>query len=310
MKITNKYNLPDPIVRALSHDDYTKGESNRSVTQLIDSPRVRILKKEHEDEITYDVSELIWIALGKGIHRMFEDHGVGQWKPEQRLFAQVHGWTISGQVDIQFMGERNGKQVSSLYDYKITGVYSYMHWKASYDQQLNLYDWLAAENGLIIDELFIVFVFRDWKWRDADKQAGYPPAPIMVVPVKRWSHAQQRDYMYKRVELHQGAEFSRLTGEELPLCTDEDRWQKPAKFAVRKPGNKTAKRVLDSEKDAESYMRDNGLREKGFIIEPRPAAPTRCADGWCPLTQWCTQWQAELAAGFTTNDQTEENVND
>ena len=59
MKLTNKFNLPAPIVAALSENNYTKGESHRSVTTLIDSPRVRILREKYEDQIEEDVSEVL-----------------------------------------------------------------------------------------------------------------------------------------------------------------------------------------------------------------------------------------------------------
>lgn len=39
MKLTNRFGLPDPVVRALTRNEYSKGHSNRSITQLIDSPR-------------------------------------------------------------------------------------------------------------------------------------------------------------------------------------------------------------------------------------------------------------------------------
>ena len=57
MKLTNKYGLPQPVVTALTRSEYSRGESNRSITQLIDAPRVRILKQEHQEELTEDVSE-------------------------------------------------------------------------------------------------------------------------------------------------------------------------------------------------------------------------------------------------------------
>ena len=56
MKITNLTNLPDPVVKALSKDNYSRGESQISVTTLIDCPRVRLLREEHDDEISEDVS--------------------------------------------------------------------------------------------------------------------------------------------------------------------------------------------------------------------------------------------------------------
>ena len=44
MRITNKFNLPDFVVDVLTTSDYTRGKSHVSVTQLIDSPRIRILQ--------------------------------------------------------------------------------------------------------------------------------------------------------------------------------------------------------------------------------------------------------------------------
>ena len=57
MKITNNFNLPDVVVSALTQDDYTKGKSNRSVTQLIDSPQVAVLARENADDIEQDAVE-------------------------------------------------------------------------------------------------------------------------------------------------------------------------------------------------------------------------------------------------------------
>ena len=51
MNITNDHNLPSLIVDALTTDTYSKGNSNRSVTQLIDAPRIGVLFTEHEDSI-------------------------------------------------------------------------------------------------------------------------------------------------------------------------------------------------------------------------------------------------------------------
>ena len=59
MIITNQTNLPEPVFLSLTHSDYSKGDSNRSVTQLIDSPRVRILRKEHESQLTEDAADMV-----------------------------------------------------------------------------------------------------------------------------------------------------------------------------------------------------------------------------------------------------------
>ena len=73
MKITNKHKLPTPIVNALSKDTYTRGNSHRSVTQLIDSPRIRILTEKHWEDLEEDISSKLWSVLGTAVHSMFED---------------------------------------------------------------------------------------------------------------------------------------------------------------------------------------------------------------------------------------------
>ena len=73
MQLTNKHNLPKPVVDALTKDNYSRGSSNRSITQLIDSPRIRILRAEHDAEMTEDASEKVWSVLGTAVHNMFED---------------------------------------------------------------------------------------------------------------------------------------------------------------------------------------------------------------------------------------------
>jgi hypothetical protein len=69
--LTNKNGLPQPVVDALNYDTY-KSSGTISVTQLIDAPQVRILKKKHSREIETDVSEMIWALMGTCIHNVLE----------------------------------------------------------------------------------------------------------------------------------------------------------------------------------------------------------------------------------------------
>jgi len=56
-KLTNKYNLPQTFYDAVKNDDYTKGDSNISVTELISPPRKIALEEKHAGEIEEDVSD-------------------------------------------------------------------------------------------------------------------------------------------------------------------------------------------------------------------------------------------------------------
>ena len=43
--ITNKYGLPEAFVNFAKLDKYSKGDADISVTQLIDSPRVLLMRE-------------------------------------------------------------------------------------------------------------------------------------------------------------------------------------------------------------------------------------------------------------------------
>ena len=90
----------------------------------------------------------------------------------------------------------------------------------------------------------------------------YPAAPITIIPIELWSDEKQDQYIAGRVKLHQDAEYERLTGGSLPLCSDLERWARPSTWAVKKTANKRAMRVFDSEQEAEEYFNDKNLDKK------------------------------------------------
>ena len=51
MKYTNKHNVPQEIINAIHNDNYTKGEAIISVTGLLQPPQIRLLAKEHSDNL-------------------------------------------------------------------------------------------------------------------------------------------------------------------------------------------------------------------------------------------------------------------
>ena len=59
MKITNKFGLPQPFVDFITNDKYNKGNADISVTSLIDSPRVSLMRQKHNDDIEIDAVDQI-----------------------------------------------------------------------------------------------------------------------------------------------------------------------------------------------------------------------------------------------------------
>jgi len=122
MTITNNYDLPAPMYRALAHDGYMAGtkKADISVTTLIGPPKINQLKKRHADEITEDASDRVWALLGQSVHIVLELAGGEDEMTEKRLYKEISGWTLTGQTDLY---ETGNKVIS---DFKVTSVFSFL----------------------------------------------------------------------------------------------------------------------------------------------------------------------------------------
>lgn len=217
MKITNKLGLPDALVAAITNDDYTRGDADLSVTQLIAPPRQVELMRQHADDIEEDAADRIWLLMGKVAHGILE-RAQSTAIREQRMFADIGGMRISGAFDHLSLED------GALSDYKTCSVWQvkHAHEKPEWEQQLNCYAYLATAIGYAVKELRIVAICRDWLKSSAEKYAdeGYPQHQVAVVRIPLWSYAQQLTFLRERVQLHQQAR------EQLPLCTAEERWER------------------------------------------------------------------------------------
>ena len=266
MKLTNKFNLPDPIVNAVNNTGYTAGSSDITVTQLIQPPLIRKLRIEHDSEIEEDASDRVWALFGTSIHHLLEMAYKGRTaRVEERVYAEVLGWKLGGAFDVL--------EGSSLSDYKVTSVYS-SSGKIEWERQLNVLRWLLHKNGTEVDKLSITAIFRDWRPMEQKRNPGeYPNRPIMTLPIKMWTLDEADAYVKERVALHQLS--------EPPACTDEDRWTTPEQWALMKKGGKRAIKLYPS--------------KEGVTLTPeqhwehRPAIYRRCED-YCSVNKWCKVW--------------------
>ena len=76
MRITNNLGLPQPIVDAVSNDDYTRGIANISATGLLAPPRQAALLEAHGADLEEDASDRIFSLFGKAIHGILENGGL------------------------------------------------------------------------------------------------------------------------------------------------------------------------------------------------------------------------------------------
>jgi len=286
---TNKYNLPQPVVDALT--SYDKGDApveGLRVTTLIDSPQISLLRQQHGHELTEDVSGRMWLVLGTAIHEIFERAASNAYISEERLSHTVVDTLISGAIDYQFETDTE----VDLKDYKSTSVYAVRQPKIEWERQLNVYAYLIRHvKGLSVRSASVIAILRDWRQGDVDRRADYPPASIMEIPVTLWSEEDQDTYVEERVRLHNHAKMSAEFGEMSP-CTDGERWAKPAVYAVHKGSNKRALRggLFADKSEAQVFAGESADR----VLIERPKTYTRCENNYCRVADFCDQFKKEV----------------
>ena len=285
MRLTNKYNLPATIMNALERDDYNMGPARMSVTGLLKPPRIGILYRRHREQIERDVSDQVWSLFGRAVHTILEKGGDEEHIPEERLFIEVRGWIISGQLDLQKLDENRARVV----DYKTTTAYAVRQEKQDWVEQLNAYaHLLRVVRGYEIESLAICAFIRDWN-RHMSYQDDYPPAPMQMIDIPLWSPQAAAEFISERVRIHQEAQALEDMGGEPVLCSDTERWMRKPQFRVMKGKNKRASRVFSSPEEAQEYIIQK--QGAGYWLEQRPGEPIRCTGDYCNVSAWCSQHQ-------------------
>lgn len=286
MKLTNKFNLPQTFVNVIKRPQYSRGNSEISVTEILSPPQLVLLRKKHTEEIEQDASDMVWSLFGSACHNILE-HGKGENHiVEERLFTTFEGWSISGAIDLQEL--QDGKVL--IADYKVTSAWAVQQEKQEWIDQLNLYAWLVERvKGDTVSGIQIIGIVRDWSRREAAIKDSYPQAPIVTLDIPLWSYADREEFVRRRLTLHNEANFAAVSG-EMPECTPEEMWEKKTTYAVMKEGGKRAKKVFEIHDEAAAYMAE----QKGpHYMETREGGRTRC-DSFCQAAPFCQQYQSYL----------------
>jgi hypothetical protein len=293
MKITNKFNVPETLVALATRDYYSKGKSDYSVTEIISPPRIQRLRRTHFEEMEQDVSDMLWMLLGTALHVVAERSEVSGHTNEERLSAGINGIILSGAIDLQ----KDDEDGVTITDYKFTSAWALMNDKPEWEQQQNIYKYLVERvKKKPVKGLKICALIRDWSRRDAQNKSDYPQAPIQVIDIPMWTFDRTEAFIKERVEMHRDSKVSADWGDELPLCSDEERWLRPTTYAVKKDGRKTAIRVFDTQDEADALLKEMPEKDKGFI-EIRKGEAVRCTGNFCGVSQWCSQYKSTLKEG-------------
>ena len=281
MKITNKFNLPQPFVDLVSGETYSKGESDITTTGLAQPPKIAELTRRHSGEITMDASEKVWTMMGTANHYVLEQIALRnpeRYVTEQRFYLDIDGVKLGGQIDLF------DRETETLWDYKVSSVYKAMSDdKLEWTKQANVNKLLCEHNGIHPKKLAILLVCKDWKRKEAEFKADYPKCAILEIPLPIWREAETLAYIKSRINLHNAAKLIE-EDDAIPVCTEEERWAKPTTWAVLK--EKGAKRAVNGGLyELESEALAHAKRISG-AVEKRDGSNPRC-ENYCQVRQWC-----------------------
>lgn len=296
MKFTNKHNWPDIFVSVLeaSTEKYNRGDSWRTVTQLIDPPRAIVLKHRHDEEIEEDVSERIYSLDGQIAHGIVELAALKMthtgWLSEEREFATILSKRVSGQFDL-FHPDKG-----ILIDFKNTAVYGLKKEpiKREWEEQTNLLAALLRLNGAVVQKIGIFVKARDYRSyeaKDHKRRNEYYPEPVEYKDYPLWSPERAQSFLERRVRLHLDADLIQ-DEKDLPLCTDEERWKTENLWFVKKIANKTTSGAdcFNNEKEAKQWLLQKGSAYEIF----RVLGESKRCENYCKASPFCSQFKGSF----------------
>ena len=272
MIITNKHQLPQPLVDATRHaihEEYDGFDSDYTSSSIESPPYERLVNKRNWDIITRDVLDMLWIVYGQAVHVILEWAAKGEKKSyttEKRVYYHTNNLVISGKFDVYYPDKM------LLQDYKNTKAWSVVKPKQEWIWQINYMALMMKLSGLKVKKAEIAGLLRDWNKFDAMRGKGYPKLPVTMVGITLRPKKTVHERMMAKIAEHERVKNFPLSAIE--PCTAIETWDKPARWLVTKKGNKRASKSFSAAIGAEEYAE----KYPGATIAHHPACRPRCQD--------------------------------
>lgn len=148
---------------------------------------------------------------------------------------------------------------------------------------MNTQKYLLEGEGIQVDKLELDMSAIDW-YESRAIQKDYSNSPSKVLNVPICPREQTEEYLENKISLLQS--YENIPDEEIPVCSESERWRDPPTFAVMK--NKSAKRatkLFDNPIEASLFA-----KQKGGYVEIREAVDKRCIN-YCNCNKFCSYYQ-------------------
>ena len=286
VKITNKLNLPQAFV-SMAESDYQYKEKQYSVTTMLKGLKEMILERRYHGETEQDVADMIWMLFGQAAHHILEQsqESETEFKEEYLIVDMSNGYKLSGRLDL-YCGK-----TKTVTDYKTCSVWSIIYqdfdkWK----MQLLMYAWMLRRYGFECNKGEVVAIMKDHSKTKAKVDSSYPQLPVQRVTFSFTEQDFEYIDNYLQCRFAEIEELEKLSDNNIPHCSLEERWNKGNTYAVTKKGNKKAKRVLNDEAEAQAMSEQLG---NDYFVAVRPGEDKKCAE-YCRVNSHCDYWQKQM----------------
>lgn len=281
MIITNNFVLPTVLIDSVE-ENHVPVDKHYSVTTLLKPVREILLTRRHYNEITQDISDMVWLIFGSAVHKLIEDadkSGFAEYKLENLV---IDDYYLTGICDLY------DEEHFTVNDWKTTSVWKIIHQEfEDWRKQGLMYAWLLRKKGYYTKKLKFNALLKDWSPSDAKYKSDYPKHPIYVWEYEITEADMMEIQSFIETQFKLIIACEKLKDDDLPLCNQEERWNPGDKYAVMKTGRKTAIKVCDSKEEAEALIIGSDM-----YIETRKGEDKKC-DNYCICKEFCSYWRSK-----------------
>jgi hypothetical protein len=241
--------------------------------------------------------------FGTAVHEFFEKY--------LQMWINKHdytGYELEKQVVINWEGEGVTRKISGRYDIRenkdLFDLKNIKVWKLIFDpkfeefhEQQNFYSYLIYEDqGIELDSINIVALYKDWQEGNALRDRNYPQQQMIQYELTKWDRLATAKLFDDRVRALVRTED--LADEDLPVCSREERWERhmggeTVHYAILKnPKAKRATKVIKGGDLDDAVQIAQGMKgmTADSLIEIRYAIPKRCIK-YCDPCEYCNWYQ-------------------
>ena len=160
------------------------------------------------------------------------------------------------------------------------------HWK----KQLQMGAYLHyKKHGNWINKGRIIAILKDWNRRDSLTKPDYPKLPVVVIGFDLGSSEGIEQWILNRFQ--RISEIEKLSDDNLPLCSEEERFNNGTKYVVKKIKNKKVTKIHDTLEEAEQHLKNLENKYPGiYEIVIREGEDNKCMH-YCSVCKFCPYYK-------------------